>query len=89
MALGAGPNEIFQLVVGQGLRLSAIGVAVGLVGALVLTRLMRAMLVGVKSTDPATFAVVAILFMLVAAMASWFPARRAAALDPSRALHEE
>ncbi len=89
MALGAGPREIFQLVVGQGLRLSAIGVAAGLAGALVLTQLMRAMLVGVKATDPATFGVVAILFMLVAALASWFPARRAAALDPSRALHEE
>ncbi|HET7892291.1 MAG TPA: FtsX-like permease family protein, partial [Candidatus Sulfotelmatobacter sp.] len=89
MALGAGPREIFRLVVGQGLRLSAIGVAAGLAGALALTQLMRAMLVGVKATDPATFVVVAILFMLVAALASWFPARRAAALDPSRALHEE
>ena len=89
MALGAGPREIFQLVVGQGLRLSAIGVAAGLAGALLLTQLMRAMLVGVKATDPATFGVVAILFLFVAALASWFPARRAAALDPSRALREE
>jgi putative ABC transport system permease protein len=89
MALGAGPDEIFQLVVGQGLRLSAIGVAAGLIGAFVLTRLLRAMLVGVKATDPATFGIVAILFLLVAAMASWLPARRAAALDPARALREE
>ena len=89
MALGAAPNQIFHLVVGQGLRLSAIGIAAGLIGAFVLTRLMRAMLVGVQATDPATFGVVAILFLFVAAMASWLPARRAAALDPARALREE
>lgn len=89
MALGAGREEIFHLVVGQGLRLSAIGVAAGVIGAFVLTRLMRAMLVGVKATDPATFGLVAILFLLVAAMASWLPARRAASLDPARALREE
>jgi putative ABC transport system permease protein len=89
MALGAGREEIFHLVVGQGLRLSAIGVAAGVIGAFVLTRLMRAMLVGVKATDPATFGLVAILFLFVAAMASWLPARRAASLDPARALREE
>ena len=89
MALGAAPNQIFHLVVGQGLRLSAIGIAAGLIGAFVLTRLMRAMLVGVQATDPATFGVVAILFLFAAAMASWLPARRAAALDPARALREE
>jgi len=89
MAVGAAPTQIFQLVVGQGLRLSAIGIAAGLIGAFVLTRLLRAMLVGVHPTDPATFGVVAILFLFVAAMASWLPARRAAALDPARALREE
>jgi putative ABC transport system permease protein len=89
MALGAEPTQIFHLVVGQGLRLSAIGVAAGLIGAFLLTRLLRAMLVGVHPTDPATFGVVAILFLFVAAMASWLPARRAAALDPARALREE
>ena len=89
MALGAAPENIFHLVVGQGLRLSGIGIAAGLLGAFLLTRLMRAMLVGVHPTDPATFAVVAILFLLVAAMASWLPARRAAALDPAKALREE
>jgi len=89
MALGAAPNQILHLVVGQGLRMSAIGVAAGLIGAFMLTRLLRAMLVGVKATDPATFVVVAILFLFVAAMASWLPARRAAALDPAHALREE
>jgi putative ABC transport system permease protein len=89
MALGAAPDQILNLVVGQGLRLSAIGVAAGLAGAFLLTRLMRAMLVGVQPTDPATFSIVALLFLFVAAMASWLPARRAAALDPARALREE
>jgi putative ABC transport system permease protein len=89
MALGAAPDQILNLVVGQGLRLSAIGVAAGLAGAFLLTRLMRAMLVGVQPTDPATFSIVAVLFLFVAAMASWLPARRAAALDPARALREE
>ena len=89
MALGAAPEQIFHLVVGQGLRLSGIGIAAGLVGAFLLTRLMSAMLVGVHPTDPATFAVVGILFLLVAAMASWLPARRAASLDPAKALREE
>jgi predicted permease len=88
-AMGAGPEQIFQLVVGQGLRLSGIGIAAGLIGAFALTRLLRAMLVGVKATDPATFGMVAIVFLLVAAAASWLPARRAAALDPVRALREE
>jgi putative ABC transport system permease protein len=89
MALGAAPDQILSLVVGQGLRLSAIGVAAGLAGAFLLTRLMSAMLVGVQPTDPATFSIVAVLFLFVAAMASWLPARRAAALDPARALREE
>jgi putative ABC transport system permease protein len=89
MAVGAAPTQIFQLVVGQGLRLSAIGIAAGLIGAFILTRLLRAMLVGVHPTDPATFGMVAILFLFVAAVASWLPARRAAALDPARALREE
>jgi predicted permease len=89
MALGAGQTQILQLVVGQGLRLSAVGIAAGLIGAFVLTRLLRAMLVGVKATDPATFVTVAIVFLLVAAAASLLPARRAAALDPARSLREE
>ena len=89
MALGAERERIFQLVVGQGFRLSAIGIAVGLVAAFGLTRLMHAMLVGVTATDPATFSAIAIIFLLIGVLASWLPARRAAALDPSRALREE
>lgn len=89
MALGAERERIFQLVVGQGFRLSAIGIAVGLIAAFGLTRLMHAMLVGVTATDPATYGAIAIIFLLIGVVASWLPARRAAALDPSRALREE
>jgi len=89
MALGAEPGRVFQLVVTQGFRLSAIGVVCGLVAALGLTRLMKAMLVGVRATDPATYAGMVLLFLLIAALSSWMPARRAAALDPARALREE
>ncbi len=74
---------------GQGLRLSIAGVALGLATAFALTRAMTSMLVGVKATDPATYTGVAILFLAIAALASWLPARRAAGLDPTTALREE
>jgi len=89
MALGAAPAGIFRLVVGQGLRLGAAGIAIGLLAALELTRVMTSMLVGVRATDPATFAAMAVLFFFIAAAASWLPARRAAGLDPTVALREE
>jgi ABC-type antimicrobial peptide transport system permease subunit len=89
MALGAAPASIFNLVVGQGLRLSAAGIALGLGAAFELTRVMASMLVGVRPADPPTFAAMAVLFFLIAALASWLPARRAAALDPATALREE
>ncbi len=89
MALGATPGSIFILVVGQGLRLSALGIAVGMVAAFGLTRAMTSMLVGVKATDPVTFAGMVVLFLIIAAIASGLPARRAAGLDPTIALREE
>ena len=89
MAMGAAPARIFSLVVGHGIRLSAAGILLGFGGALGLTRVMTSMLVGVKPTDLATLAVVAVLFFAIAALASWVPARRAAALDPTSALREE
>ncbi len=88
IAVGAEPSRIFRLVVGQGVLLSAIGIAIGGISALGLTRLMGAMLVGVKPADPCTFAAMAILFVAIAAIASWIPARRAAAIDPTAALRE-
>ena len=89
MALGAQPGNIFQLVVGQGLRLTAIGIAAGLIAAFVLTGGMATMLVGVKATGPATYTTMSLLFFIVAATASWLPAWRAASLDPTAALREE
>jgi predicted permease len=89
MTLGAEPTRIFRLVVGDGFRLTLIGVLSGLFAAFGLTRLMVAMLVGVKATDPTTFGSMAVLFLLIGLLASWLPARRAAALDPVSALREE
>jgi predicted permease len=86
MALGAAPSRILRLVVGHGLALSAAGLAAGLVAAFVLTRGMNRMLVGVSATDPLTFVVMAVVFIVIAGVSSWLPARRAAALDPTTAL---
>ena len=88
MALGAEPSNILRLVVGQGLVLSATGVAAGLAAALAVTRLMTTFLVGVRATDPLTFGAMALVFFTIATLSSWLPARRAAALDPTIALRE-
>jgi putative ABC transport system permease protein len=89
MTLGAGPGQIFRLIVGQGLRLTAIGIVAGAIAAFALTRAMTTMLVGVKPSDPGTFSTIAVLFFLIATTASWLPAWRAASLDPTVALREE
>ncbi len=88
MAVGAAPGQILRLVVGHGLRLSAAGVLLGVVAALALTRGMMTMLVGVRPTDPLTFAAMVVLFFVIALVSSWLPARRAAGLDPTTALRE-
>jgi ABC-type lipoprotein release transport system permease subunit len=84
--LGAQQSDILRLVVAQGFRLALAGVVVGIAGAYGLTRLMESLLFQVKATDPATFAGVALLFLLVALAASWIPARRATCIDPMAAL---
>jgi len=89
MALGARRYEVVRLVVGQGARLALIGVALGLGGAVLLTRVMSSLLYGVGATDPLTFASVAILLVLVAIVASYIPARRAMHVDPMVALRHE
>jgi len=89
MAFGANTSSIFQLVIGHGLRLSALGIALGAVGAIALTRGMKTMLVDVRPTDPLTFVAIGVLFMAIAAVSSWIPARRAAGLDPNVALRDE
>jgi putative ABC transport system permease protein len=89
MALGAAPSGIFRLMVGKGLRLSIFGIAIGLLAAFALTRVLTTMLVNVKPTDPVTFVSVALLFLLIAVVASSLPALRAAGLDPTKALRNE
>ena len=87
MALGAGRGEVNLMVVAQGLRLSLIGVAFGLILALAATRLMASLLYGVSSSDPFTFVVTALFLLLVALVASLIPAWRASRVDPVTALH--
>ena len=89
MVFGAPRSSILALVVGEGLRLGAAGTAVGLFGAFAVTRVMASLLVGVNPTDPLTFAGMVALFGVIAAVASWLPARRASRLDPMHAIREE
>lgn len=89
MALGASPANVVGRVVGDGLKLTAIGVLVGVAGALALSRLLATFLFGIKASDPATYAVVAFVLLATAAVASYVPARRAMQVDPMTALREE
>ena len=89
IALGAGKSAVFRQVLGQGFVLTLTGIAVGLVASLVLTRFLRGLLFGVGATDWLTFAAVAIVLGLVALIACFVPARRAASVDPMQALRTE
>ena len=89
VTLGAQPEDVFRIVVGEGLRLALTGVGAGILGALALTRLLRSFLYGVSAYDPLTFVGVALILTLVAVAASFFPARRATLVDPMVALRYE
>jgi putative ABC transport system permease protein len=89
VALGAQPADVFRILVGEGLRFALIGVAVGLVGALVFTRLLASFLYGTSASDPLIFSSVALLMIAICAAASFFPARRATRVDPMVALRHE
>ena len=88
MAVGARSQDILGLILRQGLGLTAVGVGVGLLGALGLTRVLASLLFGIGATDPVTFVSVPVVLVLVALSACWLPARRAARLDPLTALRE-
>jgi predicted permease len=89
MALGANQRTVLKLVVKQGMTLAVGGVIIGLIAALAFSRLVSGLLFGVKSTDPLTFAGIAILLTIVALFASYIPARRAARIDPMVCLRSE
>ena len=89
MALGARPADVLKMVLGQGLGLTLLGVAIGAAGALVLTGLAKSLLFEVTPTDPFTFASVAVVLLVAAIVASYLPARRAAGVDPIDALRCE
>ncbi len=89
MALGASRRNVFQLVVGDGTRLAVIGVVLGVVAAFGATRVISSLLYNVTATDPISFAGTAVFLVAVAVAASYFPARRATAVDPLIALRSE
>jgi len=89
MALGARKQDVLRLVVGKGMVLAVIGITIGLVASLVLTRLMRSLLFEVTPTDWLTFVIVSVVLLIVALLACYIPARRATKVDPLVALRYE
>jgi putative ABC transport system permease protein len=89
IALGAGKNSIFRLVVGQAMTIVAISLVAGVIGALAATRWLNSLLFGIGASDPVTFIAIMFLVSVVAFLAAWLPARRAMRVDPIVALRAE
>jgi putative ABC transport system permease protein len=89
MALGARPSDLLRLILGQGLQLSILGAAAGLLCAAALTKVLGSLLYGVSATDPVTFSAVTVLALATTTLACYLPARRAAAADPMHSLRAE
>ena len=89
MALGATARDVFNLIVGRGMKLTAVGIIIGIGGAIALTRLIHSLLFNTSTTDPFTFILISVLLSLAAFFACYLPARRAAKVDPLVALRYE
>jgi ABC-type antimicrobial peptide transport system permease subunit len=89
MALGARAEAVLGMVVRDGVRVAALGLVVGLVGAAALTRLLQGILFGVEALDPLTFALTSVVLMAVATLAAYLPARRASRVDPASSMRME
>jgi putative ABC transport system permease protein len=89
MAIGARPLDVFKMIIGNGMKLALLGVAIGLVGAFVLTRFMATMLFGVAPTDALTFGGISVLLIAVALLACYLPGRRATKVEPTISLRYE
>ena len=89
LALGARPGQVLMMVVGRGLALAIVGVVIGLAAAFALSRFLVSVLFGIRPLDPVTFVSMAAVLLAAAAIASWLPARRAAALDPVETLRSD
>ncbi|MFN8004644.1 MAG: FtsX-like permease family protein, partial [Acidobacteriota bacterium] len=87
--LGARSVDVWRLILGQGLKVVVLGVAIGLIAAFALSRVMASLLFGITASDPQTYASVAVLLVIVALLACFVPARRAAKVDPMIALRAE
>jgi putative ABC transport system permease protein len=89
MAIGASPLDVFKMILGHGMKLALIGVALGLLGAFLLTRLMATMLFGVAPTDAMTYTGISVLLITVALLACYLPGRRATKVEPTISLRYE
>ena len=89
MALGASPGVVMRMVLGHGRKLTLVGIAIGIAGALAVSRLMQQLLFEVNPADPWVYLALSVTLLLVTELASWFPARRATRIDPVIALRTE
>ncbi|HEV2669043.1 MAG TPA: FtsX-like permease family protein, partial [Blastocatellia bacterium] len=89
MAMGARQFDVLRLIVGQGMKLTLAGVALGSMSAFAMTRWMESLLFGVRATDPLTFSIIPLMLTAVSMLACWIPARRATKVDPMIALRCE